>query len=298
MTDTDGDVVNHLEGDPETAVQIGDVRGNLYVNSQVYTEVPPTADPRPGRLHVLAVDDESHALEEIVHLLRADPRVGKVDAVSDATTASRYIHHVLQRKEPLDAVFMDIEMPGLNGLDLARMVARFTAPPGLVFVTAWEMHAIEAFELDAIDYLLKPVHPDRLADTLRKLLVRASPHEHHSGSSADPVVSVERDGVAAFVRLSEVHLVELDGDNARLCTSEGEFSVRVPVSVLATDWVAAGFVRIDESHLVAVQHVEKVRLADRDMTVQVAGRSLPVSPECFREARHLLVRSRRRPGLH
>jgi two-component system response regulator LytT len=296
MTDTDGDVVNHLEGDPETAVQIGDVRGDLYVNSLVYSGEPPSPHPRPGLLHVLAVDDEAHALEEIVHLLRADPRVNKVDGVSDAITASRYIHHVLQRKEPLDAVFMDIEMPGLNGLDLARMVARFAVPPGLVFVTAWEMHAIEAFELDAIDYLLKPVHPDRLADTVRKLLIRATPHEQRE-RPADPVISVERDGVAQFIRLSEVHLVELDSDHARLCTSVGEFSVRVPVSVLATDWGAAGFVRLDDRHLVAVAHVEKVRLADRDLTVQVAGRSLTVSSECFREARNLLVRSRRRPEL-
>jgi DNA-binding LytR/AlgR family response regulator len=294
MTDTDGEVVNHLEGDPDTAVQVGDVRGNMYVNSHVYTAEPPSPSPPPGRLHVLAVDDESHALAEIVHLLRADPRVGKVDGVPDAITASRYIHHVLQRKERLDAVFMDIEMPGLNGLDLARMVARFAVPPGLVFVTAWERHAIEAFELDAVDYLLKPVRPDRLADTVRKLLARSAPPDHDE-RAADPVIPVERDGVAQFVRLSEVHLVELAGDRTRLCTPAGEFAVLVPVSVLPADWVAAGFVRIDDRHVVAVRHVEKVRLADRDMTVLVSGRSLTVSPEHLREARSLLVRSRRRP---
>jgi DNA-binding LytR/AlgR family response regulator len=255
MTDTDGDVANHLEGDPETAVQIGGVQGDVYVNSHVYKTEPPSLPPPPGRLHVLAVDDEPHGLGEIVYLLRANPHVMKVDGVSDGITASQYIHYVLRRKEPLDAVFMDIEMPGLNGLDLARLVARFAVPPSLVFVTAWDEHAVEAFELDAVDYLLKPVHPDRLADTVRKLLVRAAPHDR-GASPADPVISVERAGVTGFVRLSEVHLVELDGRRAHLHTSAGEFTARVPAPVVAADWDAAGFVRIDECHLVARRYVE------------------------------------------
>ncbi|MGW4061739.1 LytR/AlgR family response regulator transcription factor [Amycolatopsis sp. NPDC004747] len=293
MTDKNDDVVNQVEGDPTTAVQIRDVRGHLYVNSQVYNGEPPAPPPKAGRLNVLAVDDEAYALEEIVHLLRADPRVGKVDGVSDALTATRYIHQVLRQKEQLDAVFLDIEMPGLNGLDLARMIARFAVPPGLVFVTAWEQHAIEAFELEAVDYLLKPVRTDRLSDAVRKLIDRTSSNE--GGVPGDPLISVERDGVEELLRLSDVCLAELDGDRARLSTRAGEFSVRVPVSVLTADWAAAGFVRVDEQHWVAVEHVENVRLADREMTVQAAGRSLVVSPEYLQEARNVLVRTRRRP---
>ncbi|WP_290057057.1 LytR/AlgR family response regulator transcription factor [Amycolatopsis solani] len=293
MTEQNDDVVNQVEGDPATAVQMRDVRGHVYVNSQVFTGAQPVSRPKPGRLAVLAVDDEAPALAEIVHLLRMDPRVGKVDGVSDALTATRYIHEVLRQKEPLDAVFLDIEMPGLNGLDLARMIARFAVPPGLVFVTAWDEHALEAFELEAVDYLLKPVRTDRLADTVRKLLDRASPHEGEP--PGDPLISVARDGVEAFLRLSEVCLAELDGDQARLTTAEGVFSVRVPVSVLTADWAAAGFVRVDERHWVAAQHVENVRLAGHEMTVQVVGRSLDVGPEYLRAARSTLVRSRRRP---
>ncbi|MEU7787015.1 response regulator transcription factor [Amycolatopsis sp. NPDC049159] len=296
MTEQNDDVVNQVEGDLATAVQMGDVGGHVYVNSQVFTGGEATSSPRPGRLTVLAVDDEAPALEEIVHLLRLHPRVGKVDGVSDALTATRYIHEVLRQKEPLDAVFLDIEMPGLNGLDLARMISRFAVPPGLVFVTAWDEHALEAFELEAVDYLLKPVRTDRLADTVRKLLDRASPHEREP--PVDPLIPVERAGVEAFLRLSDVCLAELDGDHARLTTAEGEFSVRVPVSVLTADWAAAGFVRVDERHWVAAEHVENVRLTDHGMTVQAAGRGLDVSPEYLREARNALVRSRRRPEFH
>lgn len=293
MTDKNDDVVNQVEGGLHTAVQVGNVKGHLYVNSRVFNGEPPSPPVVPGRLNVLAVDDEAHALKEIVHLLRADSRVGNVDSASDAVTATRYINQVLGRKERLDAVFLDIEMPGLNGLDLARMIARFAVPPGLVFVTAWEEHAIEAFALEAVDYLLKPVRTDRLGEAVRKLLDRASPHDDEP--PGDPLIPVERGGVEAFLRLSEVRLVELDGDRALLTTLVGEFSVRVPPSVLTADWAASGFVRIDEQHWVAVKHVENVRLTDQDMTVQAAGRSLAVGEEYRREARRVLVRLRRRP---
>ncbi|WP_103355007.1 LytTR family DNA-binding domain-containing protein [Amycolatopsis sp. CA-128772] len=293
MTDKNNDVVNHVEGDLHTAVQVGNVGRDLIVHSAMHNGGPPPPDPKAGRLTVLAVDDEAHALAEIVHLLRQDSRVGKVDSASDAVTAARYITQVLRQKERLDAVFLDIEMPGLNGLDLAWLITRFAEPPGLVFVTAWEKHAIEAFELEAVDYLVKPVRKERLGDTVRKLLDRASPHDGEP--PGDPLIPVERDGVEAFLRLSEVRMAELDGDRARLTTASGEFSVRVPAAVLTADWATSGFVRIDEWRWVAVEHVENVRLTGRDMTVQAAGRSLAVGAEYRREARRLLVHSRRRP---
>jgi len=117
-------------------------------------------------LRALAVDDENPALDELAYLLRADGRVGVVSTASDATDALRVL-----RDGEIDVVFLDIRMPGLDGLELARVLRRFAVPPLVVFVTAHDDRAVDAFELGAVDYLLKPLRADRLAETLRRVLI-------------------------------------------------------------------------------------------------------------------------------
>src|SRR4051812_15859293 len=115
-------------------------------------------------LRGLAVDDEPPALDELRYLLEADDRVGRVVTAAAAVEALP-----LLEEEPFDAVFLDIRMPGLDGLDMARVLARFVTPPRVVFVTAYDDAAVDAFALHAVDYLLKPVRADRLAEAVRRL---------------------------------------------------------------------------------------------------------------------------------
>jgi DNA-binding LytR/AlgR family response regulator len=129
---------------------------------------PSRVTPNRGtpNLRALAVDDEIPALDELAYLLRADDRVGSVITAADATEALR-----LLRDSDIDVVFLDIRMPGLDGLELARILRRFAQPPLVVFVTAHDDRAVDAFDLGAVDYLLKPLRADRLAETLRRLVV-------------------------------------------------------------------------------------------------------------------------------
>src|SRR5437764_5912361 len=90
----------------------------------------------PAYLRVLAVDDEPPALDELAYLLRADPRVGSVYTAGDATEALRVL-----RDNDVDAVFLDIRMPGLDGMEIARVLGRFARPPAVVFVTAYFFQA-------------------------------------------------------------------------------------------------------------------------------------------------------------
>ena len=119
----------------------------------------------PAGLRVLAIDDERPALDEIAYLLQRDPRIAGVLTCDSATEALR----TLQNLE-VDAVFLDIQMPGLSGLDLAQVLSRFKAPPPIVFVTAHEEHAVSAFDLRAVDYVLKPVREARLAEAIRRVI--------------------------------------------------------------------------------------------------------------------------------
>jgi len=260
------------------------------------------ADMASGCLRVLAVDDEQHALDDLVHLLRDDPRIGHVDGVDDATTALRRINAQAQSgAEPLDAVFLDIKMPGLDGLDLARAIAQFATPPGIVFVTAFDMHATEAFALRAIDYLLKPVQPERLADTVNRLVQARSSTRSVDiapipASPGHDTIPVEIGGVVRFIRQAEVKFVEAEGDYVRLHTAEGRFLVRTTVSALEADWAADGFIRIHRSYLVAVRYIEELQMGGGQMTVVVDGQSLPVSRRQCRQVRDVLVR-RGRPRI-
>jgi DNA-binding LytR/AlgR family response regulator len=238
-------------------------------------------------LRVLVVDDERPALDELVWLLGRDARVADVRGAGSAAEALR----VLQ-EETVDVVFLDIRMPGLTGLDLARVLSRFKQPPAVVFVTAHDDHAVDAFDLNAVDYVLKPVRDDRLAEAVRRVV-------ETRGAVPSPVeedtIAVELGGRTRFVSRSEVRYVEAQGDYARLHTADGSHLVRVPLSSLEEQWRDAGFVRIHRSLLVALAHVEEVRMDSGRCTVLVGGDELAVSRRHTRELRDLLVR-RARPG--
>jgi DNA-binding LytR/AlgR family response regulator len=238
-------------------------------------------------LNVLVVDDERPALDELAFLLGDDPRVGTVATADSAAEALR----VLQ-EGPVDAVFTDIRMPGLTGLDLARVLSQFRTPPPVVFITAYDDHAVDAFDLHAVDYVLKPVRADRLAEAVRRVVeaTGAAPAQVDQD-----VIPVELGGVTRFVARQDVLYAEAQGDYARLHTATGSHLIRVPLTTLEDDWREAGFVRIHRSLLVALGHVEEVRVDAGRCSVLVAGHELAVSRRHTRELRDLLVR-RTRPG--
>jgi DNA-binding LytR/AlgR family response regulator len=259
-------------------------------------------------LRVLAVDDEAPALEDLVYLLRSDPRIAHVEAVTDATKALRVLHRAMDAGQPLDAVFLDIRMPGLDGLDLARVLSRFAQPPPVVFVTAHQQPAVEAFELKALDYLLKPVRAERLAESVHRIVhevwdsktaveptapAPAQPANSTPPEMGDEVIPVELGGVTRFIRLADIRYVEAHGDYARLHTATGSGLVRAALNGLEERWRSAGFVRIHRSHLVSLGHIDELRLEDGHLSVTIGGAVLPVSRRHARHLRQLLVRRAR-----
>ncbi|CBG74815.1 MULTISPECIES: LytR/AlgR family response regulator transcription factor [Streptomyces] len=250
-------------------------------------------------LRALAVDDEKPSLEELLYLLNADPRVGSAEGASDATEALRRINRALesgpQGPEAIDVVFLDIHMAGLDGLDLARLLTGFARPPLVVFVTAHEGFAVQAFDLKAVDYVLKPVRRERLAEAIR----RAAQLRDTATATAPPIpvhepdpdeIPVELGGVTRFVAVADITHVEAQGDYARLHTPQGSHLVRIPLSTLEERWRARGFVRIHRRHLVALRHVGELRLDAGTVSVLVGSVELQVSRRHARELRDLLMR--------
>ena len=128
-----------------------------------------------AELRVLVVEDESSTRQEMAALVGDMPEVAEVLTADNGAEAVR-----LLGTTTIDAAFLDILMPGLDGMDVARVLSVLSDPPSIVFVTASEAHAVEAFGIGAVDYLLKPIRPERLAESVggsRNCAVpRAPPH--------------------------------------------------------------------------------------------------------------------------
>ena len=245
-----------------------------------------------GFLRVLAVDDEPPALDELAYLLRADPRVAVVHTAPDVAEAFRVL-----RDSDVDAVFLDIRMPGLDGMELARVLGRFARPPAIVFVTAYDDRAAEAFDLGVVDYVRKPVQAGRIAESLRRVLNRRLVPGHSQSAAGqreredDPTIPVELAGTTRMLPRSSVQWVEAQGDYARLHTVDGSHLVRIPLATLAERWAEAGFVRIHRSYLVQLRLIGELRLANGGYVVLVGDRELPVSRRHTRELKDRLVRA-------
>ncbi|WP_330179271.1 LytTR family DNA-binding domain-containing protein [Nocardia sp. NBC_01503] len=253
-----------------------------------------TTDSADAALRVLAVDDERPALDELVFLLRAQPGIGEIHSAGDATSALR-----LLRAHAVDAVFLDINMPGLDGLELAGILSEFARPPAVVFVTAHDDRAVSAFDLGAVDYLLKPLREARLAEAVRRIaagkaqprpVLEIDPHE---------VIPVELGGATTLVNRASVSWVEADGDYSRLHTDSGSHLVRIPLSELESRWEEAGFVRVHRSYLVALRLVTGLRTVGTGTVVclraegSAAAVELPVSRRQVRDLKQRLIHTPR-----
>ncbi|WP_243229149.1 LytTR family DNA-binding domain-containing protein [Microbacterium sp. CIAB417] len=233
-------------------------------------------------IDVLVADDERPALDEIVHLLRPDPRIGEV-----LTAASGAQALALLSERTVAIAFLDIHMPGLDGMELARAVSALSEPPAIVFVTADDARAVDAFDLRAADYLLKPLRAERL----RRAVDRVLELGETAAPAADEVLSVTVGAAVRFVHRSDFRWVQAQGDYSRLHTGDGfGHLVRIPISELEQRWADAGFLRVHRSYLVAGDAVTEARLSGPEPQVSVGAIVLPVSRRLLSAVREALVR--------
>jgi two-component system, LytTR family, response regulator LytT len=189
------------------------------------------------------VDDEAPARSELRHLLAAHDDIQVVGEAGSAADADG-----LMRAGGYDVVFLDIELPGLSGLELAPL-----ARAAVVFVTAHERYAVEAFAVEAFDYLLKPVDPERLARLLDRLR-ETVPRE--PGPVAK--IAVVAPGGAELLDFDHVYFVQAEGDYSRVHAYDRSYLSTASLGELAGK-LGTGFARIHRSYLVNLSKVSAVR---------------------------------------
>ena len=243
-----------------------------------------TTITRVTALRTLVVDDEQPVLDELVWLLERDDRIA--DPIATAHSGTEALRR-LERGD-IDLVFLDIAMPGLSGIEIARLLGRFTQAPQIIFVTAHDAHAVEAFELDAVDYLLKPLREERLRESIRRAAA-----ERDAGHDADDTIAVELAGVTRFVSRSHVTYAEAQGDYVRLHLLDGtSHLVRASLTALADEWESAGFRRVHRSIVVNRAHLVEARSQGGGATLALpAGdgtTAVPVSRRHLRDLREII----------
>lgn len=244
-------------------------------------------------LRILAVDDERNALEDLAWMLDASELVGDVDTATSGSEAMQKVGTTAY-----DAIFLDVRMPGLDGVGLARVLRRFARPPAVVFVTAYESAAVEAFELRAADYLMKPVARTRLEEALRRVAEPApAPSEAQPAQTTEDeadVVPVDniRGGGTRLVPRSSILYLQAHGDYVRLVTDDGRFLLRGRLADIERRWEPFGFVRVHRGYIANLKRAVEVRPMFNGTAVLVFGdgSTVPIARRQVAELRRWLHR--------
>jgi two-component system response regulator LytT len=229
-------------------------------------------------LRALVADDEILARDELVYMLR---RVGGVGTIEQACSAAEVL--ALLQQERYDVLFLDIRMPGLNGLDAAEIINKLPERPIVIFVTAFDEHALAAFEVGATDYLVKPVSEHRLRSAVERIAGRTVLRPA-TGRTVVDKLPVEGEGHTILLRIADIRVVHARGHHVFVRTFDAEYRSRSSLADLEEQLAAHRFLRVHRAYLVNPEHVVEVhpffagaymlRLQDKERSEVPVSRAL------------------------
>lgn len=203
-------------------------------------------------MKAIIIDDERLARQELKNLLAVHKEIEVIAECNNAQSAKEKIAEL----NP-DVIFLDIQMPGKTGLELIEEVS---ALPDVVFVTAYDEYAIKAFEVNAYDYLLKPVSPERLAETIKKLTLKESSEkkENNTPLKENDQVFIKDGEKTWFVRLSNIRLFESEGNYVRVYFDNFRPLILRSLNSLEERLDEKTFFRASRKHIVNLSWVESI----------------------------------------
>jgi two-component system LytT family response regulator len=209
-------------------------------------------------MKALIVDDERLARKELMSLLT---EFDQVEVVGEAVNVDD-AYEKIKELQP-DLIFLDIQMPGKTGFDLLQMLDDV---PQVIFTTAYDEYAIKAFEVNALDYLLKPVQPERLRESMNKLVAKESAERKAAGEGSvkseklgpDDQVFVKDGEKCWFVRLSKVRLFESDGNYIKVYFDKQKPMIHKSLNALDERLDDKVFFRANRKHMINLNWVENI----------------------------------------
>jgi two-component system, LytTR family, response regulator len=203
-------------------------------------------------MRTIIVDDERLARQELKSLLAEYKDIEIIAECANAEEAKQKINEL----KP-DLVFMDIQMPGKTGLELLEEISSL---PEVVFVTAYDEYAIKAFEINALDYLLKPVQPERLGETIKKLFHKEAGEKKDNNSilAEDDHVFLKDGEKCWFVKLADLRLFESEGNYVRVLFNTSKPLILRSLNNLETRLPAKSFFRASRKHIVNLKYIDTI----------------------------------------
>ncbi|MGU3778861.1 LytR/AlgR family response regulator transcription factor [Burkholderia metallica] len=238
-------------------------------------------------MRVLIVDDEALARSRLARLLRAVPDIEIIGEAADGATALALVDQSMP-----DVVFVDVQMPEIDGFDVAASLP--DRGPALVFVTAFDQYALRAFDTHAVDYLLKPVEPERLARAVQRLRERGPGGSHRSVGVPDRLLVNDR-GKTHVVQCAEIEWLEAADNYVNIHLGKRSLLMRRTLAALLED-LGPAFVRIHRGAAVALAAVHTVRSRGKgDATVLLRGGA---EVSCSRQHRAALIHALKKTHEH
>lgn len=231
-------------------------------------------------IRTILIDDESLARDVVKYYLSSFPDIEVVAECSDGFEGIKAI----TQHQP-DFIFLDIQMPKINGFEMLELVEKH---PAVIFTTAFDEYAIKAFEVNAVDYLLKPIEKSRFDQAIHKLPLRlnnatASTQDLLDSAALNPAqnnrVVVKKNGIIKIIAVTDIHYLEADDDYVKLSTTEGIFHKNKTMSFFEKTLEPSQFIRIHRSYIINLAQVTKIELKEKDSYVVLLKSDiwLPVS---------------------
>ncbi|MEO3991828.1 LytR/AlgR family response regulator transcription factor [Pseudocitrobacter cyperus] len=243
-------------------------------------------------MKVIIVEDEILAQQELTWLIKEHSQMEIVGTFDDGLDVLRFLQH-----NKVDAIFLDINIPSLDGVLLAQSISQFAHKPFIVFITAWKEHAVEAFELEAFDYILKPYQESRIISMLQKL-ENAWQQQAGGGASApgnaareNDTINLIKDERIIVTSISDIYYAEAHEKMTFVYTKRESYVMPMNITEFCSKLPATHFFRCHRSYCVNLDKIREIepwfnntyilRLRDLDFEV-------PVSRSKVKEFRQLM----------
>ena len=214
-------------------------------------------------LRAMIVDDEPLARSELRFLLEDS---GRVDTIVEAASAREAVERLMESN--VDVIFLDIAMPKTSGMQLAEALNKLHHPPAVVFVTAYSDFALEAFNVNAVDYLVKPVETDRLEQALNKVqkrgrvrVVTNTADVEQQSKAAQERIPVVKSGRKVLVPADQIRFIESKDDYSCIYTGDERFLSTISLAKLEERLEPYGFFRVHRGFIINLDYVKSVETA-------------------------------------
>ncbi|MGI1969560.1 LytR/AlgR family response regulator transcription factor [Shewanella baltica] len=207
-------------------------------------------------LKAIIVEDEYLAREELEYLVKSHSEIDIVASFEDGLEAFKYL-----QDHEVDVVFLDIQIPSIDGLLLAKNLHKSTHPPHVVFVTAYKEFALEAFELEAFDYILKPYNEPRIISLLQKIeqVGRQAPKpQHEAASNASRTVNLVKGERIIVTPCEQIYYAEADEKLTYVYTRTDRYVMQMTISEFVSRLPAEGFFRCHRSYCVNINKIREI----------------------------------------